>query len=634
MREKLSRRFARTIRAETGWADRLAPGGALWHAILSEKQGVKGGAGMIGKKWGGVLALILAAVAAAPATATEEAKAADRLLEDLMALPAFRSLIPPNRTVQRLVYEGDIDWRNFRYDRVPETVPKQPRAIDTYTVRNCDSSETLMATGVLEGERTETASLTTTQGWEIGATVGFDIGFPLVGKTKWTFSGKYSGSTAIMDQEAKRTAVKHGYRSVAQPLTEHDLQMVVLEEAVDGVPYRFDLVLDGTVRVYHDLDSLWLPKSRLADAFIGSDEPVGDSRRELPVCRASHAGAQHPGKVVAGNCNITYGGKELRKRNFRVLFASPGLAISAETYSGGAKPDQGLVAGTERSRACEPGRANYQQCLEENPQEGKLTVCFAQHKVFLDDRGWHPGKLVRRHCMIGYGGEELEKSVYKILTYAGDPEDSFVVNASDYLPPERTVFTVEGLFSGAYVGEAELVRGDSRAADEAICAQVGGQTVAWPADDAATSEPPAYSAAATASPDTAARFAARRSAGPAPTQAPQPLIDGVVVARGALDGDGEGLPLVVRELRLEQPLLFGDDVAAVQEALADRGWRLKTDGYYGPKTESAVRDFQLANGLPADGVVGGETLYWLGLSDRTAPGPHDLPRAERADEVS
>ena len=52
-----------------------------------------------------------------------------------------------------------------------------------------------------------------------------------------------------------------------------------------------------------------------ANAFIGGSEPG----RKLAVCRAPYKGGTHPGKVVAGKCNIGWGGKEIVLRTFEVL---------------------------------------------------------------------------------------------------------------------------------------------------------------------------------------------------------------------------------------------------------------------------------------------------------------------------
>ena len=57
----------------------------------------------------------------------------------------------------------------------------------------------------------------------------------------------------------------------------------------------------------------------------------------------------------------------------------------------------------------------------------------------------------------------------------------------------------------------------------------------------------------------------------------------------------------------------GDLVEAVQEVLG-----LRADGVFGPRTEQAVKSFQIDNKLVGDGVVGPMTWKRLGLS------PHEL----------
>lgn len=56
----------------------------------------------------------------------------------------------------------------------------------------------------------------------------------------------------------------------------------------------------------------------------------------------------------------------------------------------------------------------------------------------------------------------------------------------------------------------------------------------------------------------------------------------------------------------------GDDVKMIQQALVRAGYKVSTDGVYGPKTAEAVRAFQRANGLkPVDGIVGTVTMARL-----------------------
>ena len=70
-----------------------------------------------------------------------------------------------------------------------------------------------------------------------------------------------------------------------------------------------------------------------------------------------------------------------------------------------------------------------------------------------------------------------------------------------------------------------------------------------------------------------------------------------------------------RLLKLTRPLLEGDDVRQVQQALVRAGFDLTIDGFFGPKTEEAVKGFQQQKNLqPVDGIVGPTTLTALGLS--------------------
>ncbi len=51
-------------------------------------------------------------------------------------------------------------------------------------------------------------------------------------------------------------------------------------------------------------------------AFFGAYEP---GRPILPICQAPYQGGVHPGKVVAGNCNFGYGGREVLSPQYAVL---------------------------------------------------------------------------------------------------------------------------------------------------------------------------------------------------------------------------------------------------------------------------------------------------------------------------
>lgn len=58
----------------------------------------------------------------------------------------------------------------------------------------------------------------------------------------------------------------------------------------------------------------------------------------------------------------------------------------------------------------------------------------------------------------------------------------------------------------------------------------------------------------------------------------------------------------------------GHKVVRVQSRLAHLGYFCaRKTGYFGPITKNAVKSFQRANGLPATGYVGHQTMYALGL---------------------
>jgi N-acetylmuramoyl-L-alanine amidase len=61
--------------------------------------------------------------------------------------------------------------------------------------------------------------------------------------------------------------------------------------------------------------------------------------------------------------------------------------------------------------------------------------------------------------------------------------------------------------------------------------------------------------------------------------------------------------------RLTSPMMFSENIKEIQKALG-----IKADGWYGPKTRNAVREFQRASSLVADGEVGFQTAAKLGLS--------------------
>jgi peptidoglycan hydrolase-like protein with peptidoglycan-binding domain len=88
-----------------------------------------------------------------------------------------------------------------------------------------------------------------------------------------------------------------------------------------------------------------------------------------------------------------------------------------------------------------------------------------------------------------------------------------------------------------------------------------------------------------------------------------------------------------RALYLRLPHMHGRDVLVLQEALGALGFPCVADGIFGPRTEEAVRDFQLNVALPADGLTGGNTVeallnlrhLWEGKGQRATISASDRP---------
>ncbi|MDH6126761.1 peptidoglycan-binding domain-containing protein [Kitasatospora sp. GP82] len=57
-------------------------------------------------------------------------------------------------------------------------------------------------------------------------------------------------------------------------------------------------------------------------------------------------------------------------------------------------------------------------------------------------------------------------------------------------------------------------------------------------------------------------------------------------------------------LQLQSPMLHDDNVRTWQQRMADRGWNITVDGWYGPASASICRQFQAEANLDPDGVVG------------------------------
>lgn len=64
-----------------------------------------------------------------------------------------------------------------------------------------------------------------------------------------------------------------------------------------------------------------------------------------------------------------------------------------------------------------------------------------------------------------------------------------------------------------------------------------------------------------------------------------------------------------RFLVLTDPIMRGDDVRTWQSRMAERGWAVAADGWYGTESYGVCKSFQDEKGLTVDGIVGQQT--WL-----------------------
>jgi lysozyme len=68
-----------------------------------------------------------------------------------------------------------------------------------------------------------------------------------------------------------------------------------------------------------------------------------------------------------------------------------------------------------------------------------------------------------------------------------------------------------------------------------------------------------------------------------------------------------------RTLKLTDPVMQGEDVQELQKALIQLGFAVTSDGFFGPKTDAAVRQLQAQKGLEVDGLAGMTTLQSISL---------------------
>lgn len=154
-------------------------------------------------------------------------------------------------------------------------------------------------------------------------------------------------------------------------------------------------------------------------AVKGGFVPSGD----LYVCRTHYRDGTHVGKLYQGKCLIGWDGNEVARQDFEVLVDRAGARWRP---TNGGVPDRAVLGG--------------------HAPAGDLYICRAHYRD-----GTHPGKLLDRKCLIGWGGREVAVSPYEVLTLQGGQWKN---NSGGGIP--------SGAVSGGSVsgGEMYVCRGD------------------------------------------------------------------------------------------------------------------------------------------------------------------------------
>ena len=126
-------------------------------------------------------------------------------------------------------------------------------------------------------------------------------------------------------------------------------------------------------------------------------------------------------------------------------------------------------------------------------------------------------------------------------------------------------------------------------------------TTPAPTTPVATTAATATTAAPTATPTSSPP---RASPSPTPAPAEEPAADPVA----PVGGDARAAPVPRAGIGAQFATgSAGPDVKSWQARMVERGWVLRADGIFGPRTEHVVRSFQAEKGLTVDGVLGRRT---------------------------
>lgn len=165
---------------------------------------------------------------------------------------------------------------------------------------------------------------------------------------------------------------------------------------------RFDVIFD--VPVFTETTTYLTPSVRMrprppiywVNRQLGDALPNGaveggyqrGPRATFFVCRTDFHGGLHPGKLLGGECHISWGGQEVIRSHYQVLVSRVPFQWIGASYG---RIPAGAIRGGEENG--EP-----------------LYICQANYR-----NGWHTGKIVGQNCNIGWGGQEITLPHYNVL---------------------------------------------------------------------------------------------------------------------------------------------------------------------------------------------------------------------------
>lgn len=386
--------------------------------------------------------------------------------------------MPANAT-SAVSFKGSIVHQGINFT-MPNTIPQAPKILQQNTLSNCNDRESSQHVTVNKTTtQTESWSTTDTVSAEVSVTVSYDspIGVGVEGSATAGYSKEWNKG----GEKSEALTWETGAEVPVGPGKQVKVQFVVDEQKLD-IPYRVDFVASGATYITFtdpaqgsNANVTWT-SSKSANAVAGGKESNGT---QLYICRGSYKGGVHAGKVVAGYCNIGYGGKEEKLSSYQWLSAD---ASGIEWVNN--VGTRAISAGTE------------------NGQERYVCRVSAHGGV-------HPGKVVSGKCNYGYGGKEEISGTFQALNTkaaAGAQTHPVQVNLEDYLSSAERTITLRGVYRGV-----AAVQGDFRV-DTPKTLECAAQLQI--ASARAVQAPPG-TAAATAAP----RSAAAARAVPPPVQA-------------------------------------------------------------------------------------------------------------------